>query len=187
MLIGYIRTSTGEQDPSLQRDALLGSGCERLFEEVASGAKELREQLQAALDFARPGDTLVVWRLDRLARSLKHLIQIIGTLNDRGVGLQSLHENIDTTTSGGKLIFHIFGALAEFERELIRERTSAGLEAARKRGRKGGRPAKMDTKKTVMAQKLLSNPDTSIADVSTALGVSRETLYRHLRRFKAGL
>ena len=147
MLVGYARVSTDEQDDALQVDALEQAGCERIYRDKASGATAQRPSLQEALDYVREGDTLVVWRLDRLGRSLKHLIETIGALEERGVGFRSLQEAIDTTTSGGRLIFHIFGALAEFERNLIRERTRAGLAAARARGRKGGRPRALDEKK----------------------------------------
>ena len=144
MLIGYARVSTLEQDVSLQTDALQKAGCERIFQDKISGAKSDRPGLQEALNYARKGDSIVVWRLDRLGRSLKHLIETVGELEEQGIGFRSLQESIDTTTSGGRLIFHIFGALAEFERNLIRERTIAGLEAARARGRLGGRPKKLD-------------------------------------------
>src|SRR5690348_6581068 len=138
--VGYARVSTGEQTLDLQLDALAAAGCDRVFQDTASGAKAERPGLARALDFLRPGDTLVVWRLDRLGRSLQHLIQTLTALDQRGVGFKSLTESIDTTTPGGKLVFHIFGALAEFERDLIRERTQAGLAAARARGRTGGHP-----------------------------------------------
>jgi DNA invertase Pin-like site-specific DNA recombinase len=155
MLIGYARISTGDQTLDLQRDALAVAGCGRVFEDVASGAKASRPGLEEALSYLRAGDTLVVWRLDRLGRSLPHLIETIAALAERGIGFWSLTEQIDTTTSGGKLIFHVFGALAEFERDLIRERTQAGLAAARARGRKGGRPKKLaDPKKLALAQQL---------------------------------
>src|SRR5919206_2285768 len=140
MLIGYARVSTLDQNLDLQQDALRKAGCERLFTDVASGSQTTREGLEVALGFLRAGDALVVWKLDRLGRSLKQLIDLVLTLETREVGLWSLQERLDTTTSGGKLIFHVFGALAEFERDLIRERTQAGLAAARARGRKGGRP-----------------------------------------------
>ncbi len=143
MLIGYARVSTHEQNLNPQTDALKQAGCERIFKDQISGARKERPGLQDALDFAREGDTLLVWRLDRLGRSLKNLINIIAGLEKRGIGLRSLQESIDTTTSGGRLIFHVFGALAEFERNLIRERTRAGLAAARACGRKGGRPRKL--------------------------------------------
>ena len=147
MLIGYARVSTQEQTLNLQKDALAKAGCTKIFTDTASGAKTERIGLEEALNYVRKGDTLVVWRLDRLGRSLPHLITTMTDLEERGIGFKSLTENIDTTTSGGKLIFHIFGALAEFERNLIRERTTAGLLAARARGRKGGRPKVMTVQK----------------------------------------
>jgi DNA invertase Pin-like site-specific DNA recombinase len=140
MLVGYARVSTADQTLDLQKDALEKAGCDRIFTDTASGAKAERIGLDEAINYVRKGDTLVVWRLDRLGRSLPHLIETITGLNNRGIGFKSITESIDTTTSGGKLIFHIFGALAEFERDIIRERTQAGLTAARARGRKGGRP-----------------------------------------------
>src|SRR5437588_7533360 len=155
MLIGYARVSTSDQTLNLQRDALEKIGCSKIFTDTISGATTERQGLDEALKYVREGDTLVVWRLDRLGRSLKHLIETITTLNNRKVGFKSITENIDTTTSGGKLIFHIFGALAEFERDIIRERTNAGLQAARERGRLGGRPkatALNTYKKVAMAQ-----------------------------------
>ena len=140
MLVGYARVSTQDQKPALQRDALTAAGCEKLFEETASGAQRDRPQLQAAIDYMRQGDTLVVWKLDRLARSMKQLIETVEALDARGIGFRSLTEAIDTTTPGGKLVFHIFGALAEFERSIIRERTSAGLTAARDHGNSASGP-----------------------------------------------
>src|SRR3712207_6335019 len=140
MQIGYARISTDDQTLDLQRDALAKAGCDQLFTDTMSGATADRPGLAEALAYTRPGDTLVVWRLDRLGRSLRHLIETVTDLEQRGVGFKSLTEAIDTTSPGGKLIFHIFGALAEFERDLIRERTRAGLVAARTRGRTGGRP-----------------------------------------------
>src|SRR5215470_16213287 len=137
MLVGYARVSTQEQTLALQQDALQKTGCERIFTDTASGTKTDRPGLDDALHFVCTGDTLIVWRLDRLGRSLKHLIETISRLQEQGIGFRSVQESIDTTTSGGKLIFHVFGALAEFERDLIRERTLAGLAAARARGRKG--------------------------------------------------
>lgn len=180
MQFGYARVSTFDQDLSLQRDALEAAGCARIFEDTISGAKANRPQLAAALDHLRAGDTLVVWRLDRLGRSLSELIALMTTLNERGISFRSLTEQIDTTTSGGKLIFHIFGALAEFERELIRERTQAGLAAARARGRKGGRPKLLDERKATMAQALYDSGEHSIADICETLKVSRATLYRSI-------
>ena len=140
MLIGYARVSTRDQKPHLQLDALNEAGCERIFEETASGAKRERPELRAALDFMRAGDTLVIWKLDRLARSTRQLLETVESLARRGIGLKALTQDIDTTTVGGRLIFTVFGAIAEFEREMIRESTRAGLDAARSRGRKGGRP-----------------------------------------------
>jgi DNA invertase Pin-like site-specific DNA recombinase len=154
VLVGYARVSTPEQRLDLQRDALVKAGCERVFEDVASGAQAERPGLAAALAFVRPGDTLAVWRLDRLGRSLPHLIEAVTALRERGVGFRSLQESLDTTTSGGKLVFHVFAALAEFERDLIRERTSAGLAAARARGRRGGRPSVMTAHKARVAQEM---------------------------------
>jgi DNA invertase Pin-like site-specific DNA recombinase len=142
-LLGYARVSTGDQRPDLQVDALKAAGCYRVFVDTASGALAARPALDQVLDQLRPGDTLVVWRLDRLGRSLHHLVDTVAALADRGVGFRSLQESIDTTTPGGKLVFHVFAALAEFERDLTRERTTAGMAAARARGRKGGRPAVM--------------------------------------------
>ena len=180
MQIGYARVSTFDQDLALQRDALEAAGCGRIFADTISGAKANRPQLAAALDHLRAGDTLVVWRLDRLGRSLSELIDLMTQLNKEGIAFQSLTEQIDTTTSGGKLIFHIFGALAEFERELIRERTQAGLAAARARGRKGGRPKLLDERKVSMAQALYDCGEHSIKDICQTLGVSRATLYRYI-------
>jgi len=181
MIVGYARVSTDDQTLALQLDALQAAGCETVFRDTISGAKTERPGLTKALEHVRSGDMLVVWRLDRLGRSLSHLIELIQTLEGRGVGFKSLTEQIDTTTSGGKLIFHIFGALAEFERNLIRERNMAGLQAARARGRKGGRPRKPNTDtKIVMAKRLHADPNNSIAEVCKTLGVSRATLYRYL-------
>jgi DNA invertase Pin-like site-specific DNA recombinase len=181
MLIGYARVSTQEQTLDLQKDALEKIGCVKIFTDVISGAKAERKGLQEALAYVREGDTLVVWRLDRLGRSLKHLIETITNLNNRKIGFKSITENIDTTTSGGKLIFHIFGALAEFERDIIRERTNAGLQAARARGRKGGRPKSLTGKKVAMAQELYNNKQNAIADICKTLGISRATLYRYVK------
>lgn len=180
MLIGYARVSTLDQNPALQIDALKAAGCEKLFVEKASGASRDRPELKAAIDYVREGDTLVVWKLDRLARSLKQLIETVAMLEARGIGLRSLTESIDTTTAGGRLIFHIFGALAEFERTVIRERTKAGLSAARARGRVGGRPAKLSIDDLKAAKALLGDPTITVADVAKRIGVSPATLYRHL-------
>ena len=170
MLIGYARVSTTEQTLDLQRDALKSAGCDRIFTDTASGSTTERKGLDQALSQLRDGDVLVVWRLDRLGRSLRHLIETITALNAKAIGFRSLTEQIDTTTSGGKLIFHIFGALAEFERDIIRERTKAGLRAARARGRKGGRPRLSGTSRK-----------TPINDICRGLNISRATLYRYLK------
>jgi len=179
--VGYARVSTTEQTLDLQLDSLKKAGCSKIFTDTASGAKEERRGLDEAVAYLRPGDTLVVWRLDRLGRSLKHLIEVVTDLEKRGIGFKSLTESIDTTTSGGKLIFHIFGALAEFERNLIRERTQAGLAAARARGHLGGRPKALATaQKIKMAQELKANPNNKIADICKTLHISRATLYRYV-------
>ncbi len=180
MLVGYARVSTQDQDLALQLDALRAAGCERLYTEKASGAQRDRPELKAALDYMRPGDTLVVWRLDRLARSLKQLIETVEALEPRGMGLRSLTEAIDTTTSGGRLVFHIFAALAEFERSIIRERTVAGLAAARARGRTGGRPPALTGKDLAAARALLRDKTISVEEVARRLNVAPSTLYRHL-------
>lgn len=180
MLVGYARVSTRDQDTALQLDALKAAGCGRVFTEKASGAQRERPQLYAALDYMRPDDTLVVWKLDRLARSLKQLIETVEGLHERHIGLRSLTEAIDTTTAGGKLVFHIFCALAEFERSVIRERTRAGLDAARARGRTGGRPPALSAKDIVAAKAMLHDPDLTVEDVAKRLGVAPSTLYRHM-------
>src|SRR5437868_5865681 len=178
MLIGYARVSTQDQTLNLQRDALEKIGCSKIFTDTISGSTTERKGLDQALAYVREGDTLVVWRLDRLGRTLKHLIETITDLSKRHIGFKSLTENIDTTTSGGKLIFHIFGALAEFERDLIRERTQAGLLAARARGRLGGRPkAKTlnSAKKVAMAQSLYDDKTNTIEEICKTLNISRAT------------
>jgi DNA invertase Pin-like site-specific DNA recombinase len=181
MLIGYARVSTQDQTLALQKDALEKIGCKKIFTDTESGTKAERKGLDEALEYVREGDTLVVWRLDRLGRSLKHLIETITELNNRKIGFKSIQENIDTTTSGGKLIFHIFGALAEFERDIIRERTNAGLQAARARGRKGGRPKSLTEKKAGMARELYNNKNNSISEICKTLNISRTTLYRYIK------
>jgi DNA invertase Pin-like site-specific DNA recombinase len=179
-LIGYARGSTSDQNVQLQLDALKQAGCRRTFEETASGASKARTQLTEALNFLQPGDTLVVWKLDRLARSLQQLIETIEQLHERGCGFRSLTEAIDTTTAVGKLIFHIFGALAEFERGIIRERTLAGLQAARTRGRKGGRPRLMTEASVIAAQALLRDGSLTVEEVAKQVGVSGSTLYKYI-------
>src|ERR687896_1407671 len=180
-LIGYARVSTTEQHLHLQQDALSAAGCLKIYSDTISGTKSERKGLAEALDFIRGGDTLVVWRLDRLGRSLKDLIERITELHSRNIGFKSLTENIDTTTSGGKLIFHIFGALAEFERNLIRERTQAGLTAARARGRTGGRPKALMGRKLSIAQALYTDKQHSIAEICQTLKISKATLYRAIQ------
>ena len=181
MLIGYARVSTPEQSLDLQRDALLAAGCDpqHLYTDVASGAKAERPGLEAALHYLRAGDTLVVWKLDRLGRSLTHLIETVHALEARGIGFKSLQESIDTTTPGGKLIFHVFAALAEFERDLIGERTKAGLTAARARGRTGGRKRALTDKQIALARSMKADPHNSIADICATLKISKRTLYRY--------
>lgn len=180
MLVGYARVSTQDQNADLQIDALRAAGCEKLFVEKASGAKRDRPELMAAIDYVREGDTLVVWKLDRLARSLKQLIETVELLESRKIGMRSLTEAIDTTTSGGRLVFHLFGALAEFERSIIRERTRAGLDAARARGRKGGRPKAMSEADVKVAKAMLADHTITVEEVAKRIGVSPATLYRHL-------
>ena len=185
MFVGYARVSTQDQKPALQLDALKQADCEKIFEEKASGAKRDRPELQALLDYVREGDTIVVWKLDRLARSLRQLIETVEDLESRGIGLRSLTESIDTSSSGGRLIFHIFGALAEFERTVIRERTMAGLVAAKARGRVGGRPRALDDDDIAAAKAMLKQADITAKDVAKRLGVSVATLYRYLPAARA--
>jgi DNA invertase Pin-like site-specific DNA recombinase len=179
--IGYARVSTDAQHMTLQRDALAKVGCAKIFEDVASGAKAERPGLAEALAYVREGDVLVVWKFDRLGRSLPHLIETITRLQARGIGLRSLTENIDTTTPGGKLVFAIFGALAEFERDLIRERTAAGLRAAAARGRKGGRKPVVTTDKLARAKALIDHGLT-VREAAARLRIGKTALYAALRR-----
>jgi DNA invertase Pin-like site-specific DNA recombinase len=178
--LGYARVSTLDQNLALQQDALKEAGCEKIYIEQMSGAIRERPALAEALEYARSGDTLIVWKLDRLARSMKQLIETIESLRLRGIGFRSLTEAIDTTTPQGVLVFHMFSALAEFERALIRERTRAGLKAAKRMGRIGGRPAKLTEDDLDAARTLLANPDIAVADVADRVGVSPATLYRYL-------
>ena len=180
-LLGYARVSTTEQNPDLQIDALTGAGCLKVFVDRASGSLDDRPELARLLDQLRPGDTLVVWKLDRLGRSLRHLIETIRSLEERKVGFRSIQENIDTSSPGGRLLFHLLASLAEFERDLIRERTRAGLEAARARGRKGGRPSVMTAEKLAAARRLDQGGDQTVAEIARSLSVSRSTLYRALQ------
>jgi DNA invertase Pin-like site-specific DNA recombinase len=180
MLIGYARVSTRDQKAHLQLDALREAGCEKIFEETASGARRDRPELNAALDFMRSGDTLVVWKLDRLARSTRQLLETVEMFERRKIGLKTITQNIDTTNAGGRLIFTVFGAIAEFEREIIRERTRAGLDAARSRGRKGGRPRSLSDKDLKQARALLADPEITVEEVARRFGVGSSTLYRYL-------
>jgi DNA invertase Pin-like site-specific DNA recombinase len=185
MLIGYARVSTVDQNLALQRAALTEAGCEKIFTEHMSGAVADRPQLADAISYARSGDTIVVWKLDRLARSIKQLIDTIESLRVRGVGFRSLTDALDTTAPQGRLVFHMFGALAEFERSLIRERTQAGLLAAKRAGRTGGRPPKLTDEDIEAARAMLSNPDIGVASVANRLGVSLATLYRYIPAARA--
>jgi DNA invertase Pin-like site-specific DNA recombinase len=180
MLIGYARVSTDDQDPSLQFDALRQAACQKIYEDKLSGVQAARPGLDKLMESLRSGDELVVWRLDRLGRSLKDLIALVEVLEERGVGLVSLHESISTTSSSGKLVFHLFAALAEFERNLIRERTQAGLVAARSRGRKGGRPKALDLAKRQLVVRLYDERRLSVAEICRMLGISKPTLYTYL-------
>jgi len=179
-LVGYARVSTRDQTVALQLDALREAGCGRIFEEFASGAQRDRPQLAAVLDYMRAGDTLVAWKLDRLARSTKQLIETVEELARREIGFRRLTQDIDTTTAGGRLVFTIFSAIAEFEREIILERTSAGLDAARARGRRGGWPPALKPHDLKEARALLSDPEITVKKVAARLKVSPSTLHRHL-------
>jgi DNA invertase Pin-like site-specific DNA recombinase len=180
MLIGYARISTTDQTLALQKDALNAAGCDRIFTDTASGSRTDRPGLAEALTYVRAGDTLVVWRLDRLGRSLAHLIETVRKLQVRGVQFRSLQEQLDTATSGGKLVFHVFGALAEFERDVIRERTMAGLAAARARGRQGGRRRKLGSEKLRQLRTLAADKTESVRSICHTLGISKATFYRYL-------
>jgi DNA invertase Pin-like site-specific DNA recombinase len=178
--IGYARVSTLDQDPALQLDALTAAGCSKIFEDRISGARADRPGLQQALDYARNGDVLIVWKLDRLGRSLPHLIETVAALEKRGVGFRSLTEAIDTTTPGGRLVFHIFGALGQFERDLIQERTRAGLAAAAARGRKGGRKPVVSADKLARARSMVAKGLT-VREAATRLKIGKTALYEALR------
>ncbi len=185
-LIGYARVSTADQNLDLQVDALHRAGCIRVFTDTASGSLTERPQLSAALDYLRRGDTLVVWRLDRLGRSLKHLLALVEGLDEREIDFKSLQESLDTTTPSGKLLFQVMGALAEFERSLIRERTHAGLSAARARGRVGGRKPVLTPHKAAVARRLHDGKEHTVAEIAKILGVSRATIYRNLAPSSCG-
>src|ERR1051326_3874318 len=184
MRIGYARVSTSEQNLDLQKDALSRAGCDRIIEDTISGKTENRSGLDRVKEMLREGDVLVVWRLDRLGRSLKHLIELMTELEKQKIGFQSLQEAIDTTTPGGKLVFHIFGALAEFERNLISDRTKAGLQAARARGRTGGRPRKLDSQQRALAIDLYNQKKHGVDEICRSLGITKPTLYAYVRNAK---
>ena len=184
MKIGYARVSTKDQSLDLQIDALKKEGCKKIFHEVVSGAKTERAELDRLLSQLREGDILIIWKLDRLGRSLKHLVQLVHELNEKGIGLQSINDPIDTTTSQGRLVFNIFASLAQFERDIIRERTQAGLKAARARGRIGGRPKGLSPKaqqKAIAAEALYKAEKLSIVEICKNLSISKATLYKYLR------
>lgn len=180
MNIGYARVSTLDQSLDLQIDALNSIGCEKVFQEKITGAKLDRHELNEAINYARANDVLVVWKLDRLGRSLKDLLAIVSNLERRQIGLRSLHENIDTTTPTGKLIFHIFASLAEFEKDLIKERTNAGLAAARVRGRQGGRPKSLTEKQIALLKTLYEDKNTPISEIAKLLNISKKTIYNYI-------
>ena len=184
MLIGYARVSTHDQNLDLQKDALKKAGCEKIFVDRVSGSMVERSGLERALETLHPGDTLVVWRLDRLGRSLKHLIELMGELEENQIGFCSLQESINTSSPGGKLVFHLFGALAEFERNLIRDRIQAGLAAARARGRKGGRPHSLNPKQQQVAVDLYNERKHSVQEICRIMRISKPTLYGYIQRLQ---
>ena len=184
MNVGYARISTKEQHLRMQEDALKSAGCEEIYTDIASGSKSERPGLDNALSHIREGDTLVVWKLDRLGRSIQHLIQTVATLSKRKIAFKSLQENIDTKTSGGKLIFHIFSALAEFERELIRERTDAGLKSARARGHMGGRPSLLDKRQIKRMIEMYDSKKNTVGEICKIYEISRPSFYNYLKRQK---
>ena len=184
MKVGYARVSTSDQYLGMQEDALKNDGCKEIFTDIASGAKTDRNGLEQAMEYLREGDTLVVWKLDRLGRSIQHLIQTIQRLHDKKIGFKSLQESIDTTNSGGKLIFHIFSALAEFERDLIRERTQAGLKAARARGRLGGRPPLLNTRQVKRLVELYDEGKSTVDEICKIFNISRPSFYNYLNKIK---
>lgn len=182
MTIGYARVSMHDQNLALQRDALTSAGCEKIFVDKITGKLLNRPGLEQTMEVLRGGDTLIVWRLDRLGRSLKHLIEVVSELENREIGFKSLTESIDTTSPAGKLVFHLFGALAEFERNLIAERTKAGLAAARARGRLGGRPKALDEKQSEALVLLYKEKKHSVKEICQIMGISKQTLYNYLRK-----
>ena len=182
MLIGYARVSTLEQNEDLQTDALRKAGCGRIYVDHSSGAKASRPQQDRMLEALREGDTVVVWKLDRLGRSVQNLVDLMDRFRKQGVGFRSLTENMDTSTPGGVLVFNIFSALAQFERDLIRERTMAGLTAARARGRKGGRPYKLSDKDVAMVRQLYDSRTVTVKEIAARFNVSRSTIYKAIGR-----
>jgi DNA invertase Pin-like site-specific DNA recombinase len=182
MKIGYARVSTSDQSTAMQKHALKLAGCEKIYTDTASGVRADRQGLDNAFNQLREGDTIVVWKLDRLGRSLQHLIQTIKSLQEKKIGFQSLQENIDTTTSGGKLIFHVFSALAEFELDVIRERTKAGLSAARARGRLGGRPSLLAPKRVARLKKLYDARKNTVEEICRIFDISRPTFYNYINK-----
>ncbi len=180
MFIGYARVSTHRQNLDFQEDALKMAGCERIYSDVTGGSKDDRPGLRLAMEALREGDILMVWKLDRLGRSLSHLVRIVSELHDRRIGFKSLQESIDTTSSVGKLVFHFFASLAEFERDLIRERTLAGLAAARARGRLGGRPKALNEKQIDLARSMYEDKRNSVKDICKTLGIGKTTFYRYM-------
>lgn len=184
MKIGYARVSTRDQNLALQLDALQKEGCKKIYEEKISGAKANRQELRRMIEHLREGDVVVIWKLDRLGRSLRDLVNLVTEIQDKGAGLKSLNDAIDTTTPQGKLTFHLFAALAEFERDIIRERTKAGLASARARGRKGGRPrgiSKAAMDKAIIAESLYRQQQMSVAEISRHLGIAKSTFYKYLK------
>ncbi|MTB53985.1 recombinase family protein [Lewinella sp. W8] len=184
MKIGYARVSTKDQNIALQKDALEGEGCKLVFEEKASGANSDRPELRRMIDQLRPDDIVIIWKLDRLGRSLRDLVNLVTEIQDKGAGLRSLNDSIDTTTPQGKLTFHLFAALAEFERDIISERTRAGLESARARGRKGGRPkglTKEARDKAIITKSLYEKGEMSVAEICKYLNIARSTMYKYLK------
>ena len=184
MKVGYARVSTADQHLRMQEDALKSAGCQEIFHDIASGSKTARPGLAEALAYLRDGDTIVVWKLDRLGRSIQHLIQTIKELSEKNIGFQSLQENIDTKTSGGKLIFHIFSALAEFEKDLIAERTKAGLKAARVRGKMGGRPPILDNRQISRMIEMYEQGKNTVAEICKIYDISRPSFYNYLKKRK---
>lgn len=187
MKIGYARVSTADQHLRMQEDALKAAGCKAIYHDVMSGSKTQRAGLNEALKHAREDDTLVVWKLDRLGRSLPHLIEMIKLLHDKNVGFQSLQENIDTTTTGGKLVFHIFSALAEFERDLIRDRTKAGLIAARARGKKGGRPTQLSEKEAKKMLAAYNGHKNTVEELCKLYDISRSGFYKYRKKYRKAI